>query len=195
MNKTLRKELKQWGILIAIGLVLYLTGLHVRVIGFLQRGILATGLIRPKTEINYNTTGTYPKFDLNLDLQDADGQALNLQAFQGKVLFINLWATWCPPCLAEMPNIAHLFRELENSGIQFVMISQDRDFNKAIEFVRKKGYDFPVYQARGSWPAVLNTSSIPTTFVIDKQGNVVVNHQGMAQYNTKKFITFLQSLN
>ncbi|MCB0656369.1 MAG: TlpA family protein disulfide reductase [Saprospiraceae bacterium] len=196
MNKNTRKELLRWALIALIALVLYLTGLHVPVIGFLQRGLLATGLIRPAVELPVNGSHTtFPQVNLDIQLESADGQVLNMKQFQGKVLFINLWATWCPPCLAEMPNLNHLYNDLSDEDIQFLMIATDQDFSKATDFVHQKGYHFPIYRIHHDWPKALDSSTLPTTFVIDKQGRIVLDHRGMAQYNTKKFKAFLLGLN
>jgi thiol-disulfide isomerase/thioredoxin len=127
-------------------------------------------------------------------LKDANGEVVNMRQFQNKVLFINVWATWCPPCLAEMPNINQLYQELAEEDIVFVMLSVDQDFSKAATYVAGQDFQVPIYQAVGKWPAVLNSSTIPTTFVIDKTGRIVMEHQGMAKYNTKDFKAFLRGL-
>jgi thiol-disulfide isomerase/thioredoxin len=182
--------------MILVALLLYVTGWHTYVISVLQRGILATGLIRPNTEQMAAKEEALPvKPDLNIELLDADGQVLNMQQFRGKVLFINLWATWCPPCLAEMPNIDQLHRKLQSDeDVVFLMISTDEDFSKAVTHVANKEFSFPVYQIRSHWPAALNSTTLPTTFVIDREGRLVLTHRGMAKYNTGNFEAFLKRL-
>lgn len=195
MNENVRKELKQWAILAIIALALYLTGLHTEVIGLMQRGLLATGLIRPHIELtSQETTENLPAINLDVSLLSDQGQSLNLQQLQGKVLFINFWATWCPPCLAEMPNVDRLYRDLKGEDIQFILISTDQDFSKAVDFIQKKGYQAPIFHLQSYLPEGLNSNTLPTTFVINKQGKVVFEHRGMAQYNTNKFKAFLRGL-
>lgn len=195
MKKTIKKELRSWGIIGGIALVLYLTGLHTQVISYLQRAILATGLIRPNTEQPTDQeVNVQPTIDLQIPLRDAEGETLNLDQFRGRAIFINLWATWCPPCLAEMPGIDRLYQDLESEDIVFIMLSLDEDFSKAVNFVQGKGYAFPVYQAAGRWPGALNSSTIPSTFVLDRDGKLVLQHRGMAKYNTEDFRTFLREL-
>lgn len=179
-----------------IVLFLYLTGWHTFVISYLQRGLLATGLIRPSTAwVSEQTNGELPMPDLNVELVNGKGEPIHLEQFRGKVLFINLWATWCPPCLAEMPNIDQLYRELEpEEDIVFLMISTDREFSKAIDHIARQNFAFPVYQIRRGWPAELNSTTLPTTYVIDKQGRLVLEHRGMAKYNTQGFKEFMRGL-
>lgn len=195
INQSLRNELLLLGIMATIAAFLYITGWHVQVISTLQRGILATGIIQPDTTTKERVlTADLPQVDLDIELIDADGQAINLQKFQGKVLFVNLWATWCPPCLAEMPNIDQLYQEMDPQEIAFAMIATDRDFAKAVAHVADKGFRFPIYRIGGNWPTALQSSTLPTTFVIDRNGQLVLQRRGMAQYNSRKFKNFLQSL-
>ncbi|MDZ7608876.1 MAG: TlpA disulfide reductase family protein [Cyclobacteriaceae bacterium] len=117
-----------------------------------------------------------------------------MKDFQGKVIFMNIWATWCPPCIAEMPDIHDLYQEMKNEDIVFVMLSVDDDLQKAIRFVDKKGFEFPVYQLAGPMPMAFESSAIPTTFVISPEGKIVVKKSGMAKYNSKKFREYLLEL-
>lgn len=197
LNKNLKKPWIQNGIFILAAIVLYVTGLHTEVIGFVQRGILATGLMNPDLEkvipIKNNKTLNNTKADLSLKIIDADGNITSLSALKGKVIFLNYWATWCPPCIAEMPNIVKLHKQLGNE-VAFVMLSFDKDFEKAKDFNDKKGYELPIYAPASKIPAMLASSSLPTTYIINKDGNLVFTHKGMANYNSSEFKKFLKSL-
>ncbi|MDC6350451.1 TlpA disulfide reductase family protein [Zeaxanthinibacter sp. PT1] len=188
------KKTKDWifyGLVALIALGLYATGKHTEVIGFAQRGILATGLMNPS--VDKESTTEYPKADGNLLLRDTEGKLIALEELEGKVVFLNLWATWCPPCIAEMPGIADLYEEMGDEVV-FVLLSQDRDFQTAKDFMKRKGYDLPIYELAAPLPAQYQTGSIPATFVIDKKGRLVLQHKGMADYNTEKFKGFLRGL-
>ena len=117
-----------------------------------------------------------------------------LEEFNDKVIFMNLWATWCPPCIAEMPTIEQLHKSVKNKDIELIMISLDDDFQKAIEFRDRKGYNFDIYQPESELPEMYKSSSIPTTYVIDKNGRLVMTHRGMADYSTDKFVNYLIKL-
>ena len=188
MNKKLKRELTEWVIFFGIIGTLYLTGLHTTVFGTLQRGILATGLFRPDVEMEETSQASY-----NLLLMDADGNEVDLHDWQSETIFINMWATWCPPCIAEMPDINRLYAEV-GGEVKFAMISLDDDPQKAIDFVMKKEFDFPVYFLRSALPRVYASQSIPTTFVISPEGKIVVKNKGMAQYYNDAFVTFLRGL-
>ncbi len=191
MNKQrVFKEIKHIGIIAVIFAVLYLTGLHTDVAAFTQRVILQTGIITPDVELPEAEQET---FDYNLKLTAIDGQQAHLTDFEGKVLFINIWATWCPPCIAEMPGIQDLYDETNNDVI-FIMLSMDDSQEKAKQFIEKKGFTFPVYLPASKVPEVMRAPSIPTTLVVNKEGKVVAKKVGMAKYNTKKFKRFLEEL-
>jgi len=188
INKTLKKELRSWGILIAIAGTLYFSGWHTEVIGRMQQLLLATGLFRPSTEIN---TPQKEKASFLIPLRTLEGEAFAISQLKGKTIFINFWASWCPPCVAEMPNIQSLYQKVAKEDIAFVMISVDDDLEKAQKFIQRKGYDFPVYFLSGSLPKVYHTQSIPSTFVISPEAKIVFKHSGMADYDTKGFRTLL----
>ncbi len=178
--------------MIFIGIIttLYLTGLHTPVLGALQGLVLKTGIMQPNI-----SDDDYGKASYHFELTDVYGQDISFEEFKGKTIFINFWATWCPPCVAEMPDINDLYNELKgNENIVFVMISFDRDFEKAKNFVEKKEFDLPIYKLRTNLPKVYESSSIPTTYVISPDGRIVVSNQGMAKYNTQKFRQFLTDL-
>lgn len=132
---------------------------------------------------------------LELTLKDQNGNTLELEELRGKVVFINFWATWCPPCIVEMPDINDLYKELEeDDDIVFLMISLDQSFDKAKQFLEKKGFDFNIYKVEGSIPKELQTQAIPTTFVVDTEGHIAQKHLGAQSYNTDAFKNFLKGL-
>lgn len=195
MNKKTKKSLIEYGVIGAVVLTLFLTGLHTEVLGFLQRGILATGIMNPdvaeKEEAVSETSG--PMADFNLTLVNSQGETVSMEEFRGKVIFFNVWATWCPPCIAEMPGIDNLYEEVKDDVV-FLMLSVDDDFESARRFREKKGFGFEVYQAASRIPQMYYSQSIPTTFVISADGELALTHKGMANYDTKKFKAFLLSL-
>ena len=199
-----KKTWIQYGIFAVIAIILYATGLHTEVIGFAQRGILATGLMTPsvkKIEQERNNEGksemagtsTTTPADFNLKLMDKDGKTKSLEEFKGKVIFMNMWATWCPPCIAEMPNINKLHKKMGDE-VAFVMVSLDEDFEAAKAFNKRKGYNLPIYTLQSNRPAMYQSSTVPTTYIISADGNLVLTHKGMANYNTSKFKKFLNGL-
>ncbi|WP_258105812.1 TlpA disulfide reductase family protein [Marinoscillum sp. MHG1-6] len=187
-RKSGKRELIEWVILIAVAGTLYFTGYHTEVIGFVQRLVLSTGIIKPDTEPDASTQANY-----NFELVNAAGRVVAFEEFKGKTVFINFWATWCPPCVAEMPDIHDLY-EKTGDQVAFVMISLDDDRNKALRYIQNKEFDFPVYFVNGYLPQVYESSSIPSTYVISSKGNIVTKREGMAKYDTESFREFLLKL-
>ncbi len=187
----MKKEIREWGVFVAIIATLYFTGLHTEVAAYAQRAVLATGLITPDTELGEEDRAV---IDYSFKIKSMDGQVVELSEFKDKVIFINLWATWCPPCRAEMPSIQKLYDKLkDNENIVFVMLSLDKEGNegKITKFIDKKSFDFPTYMPASEMPDVLRSPSIPTTFVVGKSGKIVSKKVGMAKYDTKSFENFL----
>ena len=186
-KKTYKRELTEWLIIVVVSLTLYFTGLHTEAIGLLQRGLLATGIIQP------NKVEEDKSADYNFLLTDINGEEVSFSEFKNQTVFLNFWATWCPPCIAEMPDIDDLYQK-KGSEVSFVMISLDENRIKAKEFVERKGYDFPIYYLKTGLPKTYSTSSIPTTYVISPAGQMVVENHGMAKYDTQNFRDLLDEL-
>ena len=192
-SKKTKKEIRDWVIFVGVLLTLYFTGLHTDVAAFAQRMVLATGIANPNTEINQKEKEV-AAYDFTL--KSLEGKELNFEEQRGKVVFINFWATWCAPCIAEMPSIQNLYEVYkDDANVSFVMINIDDKKSKAKQFIDKKNYTFPVYFAASTLiPKVYSTKGIPATFVIDKEGYIVYKKTGMASYDAKKFIGFISDL-
>lgn len=192
-NKSIKKELLQWAVILLVGGGLYFTGYHTEVIGKLQSVLLYTGLIQPDTDPD-RPDQFLKSADYNMPLITLNGDPTSLNAFRGKVVFLNFWATWCPPCIAEMPNIQSLYEDIGSGDIEFVMVSLDDELEKANSFIERKGFTFPVYKLNGAKPRVYSSTLIPTTYIISSDGKIVLEHQGMANYDTDSFRAFLLNL-
>jgi thiol-disulfide isomerase/thioredoxin len=187
-----KRDLIEFGVIAGVAGFLYLMGWHTEVIGTLQRGLLATGIIHPDITVDESE---FQRANYNMPLLSMDGERVSLQDFEGKTIFLNFWATWCPPCIAEMPNIQKLYEDFENyDDIVFVMLSLDEDPNKARSFMERKEFTMPVYFLLGRKPGVYDSTVVPTTYVISPEGNIVMEKRGMANYNTASFKDFLNKL-
>ncbi|WP_223284782.1 TlpA family protein disulfide reductase [Hymenobacter qilianensis] len=119
---------------------------------------------------------------------------MNLSELKGKVVFVNMWASWCPPCVAEMPGIHALYEKVDKTKVAFVMISLDEKPAKAQALLKRRGYIFPVYFPTGPLPAPFNSSAIPSTVILGPDGQVAARHDGMAEYDTPEFKAALENL-
>lgn len=122
--------------------------------------------------------------DYNWKLKSINGDIYNLEKqAKGKVVLVNFWATWCPPCIAEMPSMELLYEDYKND-MEFVFVSNE-DFSVIHKFMAKNDYSFKVYNPLTKYPEGFNVSSIPRTFLIDKEGNVVIDKTGAANWNSE----------
>lgn len=126
---------------------------------------------------------------------DSAGTTATTAGLKGKVVFINFWASWCPPCRAEMPSLDELYKKLQNDDrFVFLFINEDEDKSKAIKYLEKNHFTIPLYSRLGDVPNEIFSGTLPTTVVIDKDGKVVLKHEGLAGYNTDAFIRQLKDL-
>jgi len=146
-----------------------------------QSTIIRYSMFQPRETKDVSYIG---KHDLEWEIEDLNGHIVELSEFEGQILFINFWATWCPPCIAEMPSIQRLYDEYEGK-MAFILVSQEsRDILK--KFVKKKGYTFPVYVIRSQQPEVFASRSIPASFLISPEGQILMKKQGAARWDGKK---------
>ncbi|WP_235989381.1 TlpA family protein disulfide reductase [Psychroserpens algicola] len=130
----------------------------------------------------------------NWQLQTVDGTDFNFSAAEGKVVVLNFWATWCPPCIAEMPSLEKLYQDYKsNEDVIFLFVSNE-DSDKLHKFMMDKDYSFPVYQPLTQYPSEFEVSSIPRTFIIDKNGAIVIDKSGAADWHSDKVTKTIDDL-
>lgn len=120
----------------------------------------------------------------NWQLRDLKGEVVNFKDLEGDVIFLNFWATWCPPCIAEMPSLNALFEDYKDK-ISFVLVSNEKT-SVVRSFMEKKGYILNSYTPLSQYPDNFNTRTIPQTYLIDKQGRIVIDKGGAANWNSDK---------
>ncbi|MGB5204248.1 TlpA family protein disulfide reductase [Eudoraea sp.] len=130
--------------------------------------------------------------DYDFKLVNSKGNVVNLLDYKGEVIFINFWATWCPPCVAEMPGLQLLYNAYREK-VTFLFIARDKK-EKVSNFITKKNYNLPVYFESGFTPKTLYSAALPTTFIIDKKGNIVVAETGSADWNSESVHILLDGL-
>ncbi|MGB1211384.1 MAG: TlpA family protein disulfide reductase [Lacinutrix venerupis] len=119
----------------------------------------------------------------NWKLKDLEGNSVDLNQVKGKVVFVNMWATWCPPCIAEMPSIQKLYNDYKDK-IEFVLVSNEKQATIK-SFLEKKNYNFNTFIPQTQIPQTFNVKSIPRTFLIDKEGNIIIDESGAANWNSQ----------
>ena len=121
--------------------------------------------------------------NVSWELLSETNEHFDLKDANGKVVLINFWATWCPPCIAEMPSLQELYNDY-NDKVIFLFVTNE-DFETVNKFKLKKAFNFDVYQPLSAPPEVLTTRSIPKTFIIDKRGAIVVEESGAVNWNSE----------
>lgn len=172
--------------------ILQITGLMGAASYATQWTLLQTGMRDADEEVVEEAT----EFDYAFTIKDLEGNRVAVEDFKGKVIFLNMWATWCGPCRAEMPSIQKLYEKVDKEKIAFIMltIDKDSDLQKVTNYMADKAFTFRAYLPSGSLPNQLRVPSIPTTFVISKDGKVVKKEVGSMRYDTREFEKFLEAL-
>lgn len=135
-----------------------------------------------------SATSALPAFRM----RNGRGEIVDLAQFRGKKVFVNLWATWCPPCRAEIPSIESLGAKTDRSKVEFVMLSLDDNFDKAKTYAANNNMKLPVYYPAADLPQLFVTEGIPMTIIFNEKGEVVFNEVGSANYDTPKFQDLLK---
>jgi len=135
----------------------------------------------------------YGKADWDWSFRTLDDKPAKLGDAQGKVVFVNFWATWCGPCVSEMPNIQKLHDALQNDPVAFVLLS-DEEAPTVRKFVEEKKYTFPVYLYRGSPPEVFRTAGVPATYILNPDGFIVFKDVGAGKWDDESCIKFIRGL-
>ena len=185
-----RFPLKKWGsnvLFLVVVTVLLFTEVGKDASVFVKRIFLMQPEIEGTTEIARLDASGY-----NWVVSDLEGNTHSFTEFKGKVVFLNFWATWCPPCRAELPSIQELYEQY-GDRVAFLLVSSES--NEAVSsFVAKKGYDFPVYTVAGGVPGLLYSQSIPATYIINKNGGLVLVKRGAVAWDGDKTTSLIDNL-
>ena len=127
-------------------------------------------------ETNPNATKTKA---IDFKLKNLNGKELSLSDLKGKKVFLNFWATWCPPCKAEMPEIEKLYQETKNSNLVIVAVEIGEPLSTVKPFIDSNRYNFKVLiDPDQKVAAQYNITSIPTSYFIDVDGNIISKNIG-----------------
>jgi thiol-disulfide isomerase/thioredoxin len=184
---------KPWAFVIGVLLFLKVTGAGSTISDLAKTALMTTGALDVDPG---KTVVKDPVFDYDFSVTDLNGKTLPMRDLKGKVIFLNLWATWCGPCRVEMPSIQKLYDSVDKDKVVFVMLSLDQanQTAKIRQYVSEKQFSFPVYQPASSLPSLLRVKMIPSTFIIAPDGIVRTKKSGMANYDTDEMRQFLSEL-
>lgn len=126
---------------------------------------------------------------------DIRGQTINVADQKGKVVFLNFWATWCPPCIAEMPSINRLYLKYkDNADVVFLIVDVDGKIAESKNFMVKRNFSLPLFVPASNIPKNYFSGTLPTTVILDKTGSVAFRHIGMADYSSPEVSDLLDEL-
>jgi len=132
----------------------------------------------------------------NFTLQGLDGRMVSLSDHKGKVVLLNIWATWCPPCVSETPSIDKLYKMLKDEDFELLAVSVDEGGKKVVEnFMEKKNLSFPVLlDPEGHVARLYRTTGVPESFIIRKDGTVDSKIEGAIDWTSPKVLKYFQKL-
>lgn len=121
-----------------------------------------------------------PRPDFDFTLPDLNGKVLSLKDFKAKVVIINFWATWCPPCEEEIPKLNELYQRYKNVGMVVIGIALDKDsLNLVKPFAQKKGIGYPILRGNEQvLKGLKDFSGMPTTLILDQKGMIKKKYDG-----------------
>jgi len=125
-----------------------------------------------------------------------DGKMVSLSDYKGKVVLLNIWATWCPPCVEEMPSMERLYQKFKGQNFEILAVSIDEPGLKAVApFMKKSNLTFPaLIDSEGAIKAVYGITGIPESFIIDKQGNLIKKIIGPVDWATRDIFRFFSEV-
>ena len=109
--------------------------------------------------------------------KDLAGKPLSVANYKGKIVMVDFWATWCGPCVAELPNVLKVYQKYHDKGFEIIGVSLDEDKDKLTSFIKEKNMKWPQYFDGKGWQnklaAQYGITSIPATYLLDKDGKII----------------------
>jgi peroxiredoxin len=147
---------------------------HILIFGLF---LIVLGCARADTNDNKEGTGgkvglaksmIAPDFTLN----DIEGDSHTLSGYRGKIVLVDFWATWCPPCVVEVPHFVKLYNKYKEKGFVILGVSLDTDKDRLINFIEEKKMGYPVLVNAGDVSVIYAVEAIPTAYMIDREGKI-----------------------
>lgn len=144
-------------------------------------------------ELTGDGLSVYGYADYDWTIRELDGEPLELEAFRGRVLFINLWASWCTPCVREMETIEGLRARLSDTDVEFLIVAAEAE-RPVRRHLRTYSYDLPIYLEVDPIPAAFGLRGLPTTWVVDREGRILILRHGEAVWDTDEVEAFVRGV-
>lgn len=129
------------------------------------------------------------------ELVDDQGIGVSLEDYQGKIVLLNFWATWCAPCVQEIPSLNQLYVRFEDKGFIVLAVSVDEDQDQYREFLADAGVAFPtVRDPERSVSSRYGTAKYPESYLIDREGRVLRKYVGAEEWLRPEIVNYIRSL-
>ena len=163
-----------------------------------MRQIISTGIMNSRVEEKSATEtadASNKAIAENFVVADKSGKTISTADLKGKVVFMNFWASWCPPCRAEFPSIQKFYDQYKNNpDVVFLTVNLDEEASLGENYLKKEQYSLPFLVPAGNIPTAYFSGSLPTTVVLDKSGAIRLHHAGMADYSKASFYKEIDAL-
>ena len=124
-----------------------------------------------------------------------NGATLKAQDFNGKISLLNFWATWCPPCRAEMPSIDRLYAQTKDTKFQIIAVNSGERSAQVASFIEKNKYSFPIYlDESNELSQIFAARGLPSTYLVNKEGKIFATRIGAMEYDQAALIKLLKEL-
>jgi thiol-disulfide isomerase/thioredoxin len=150
-----------------------------------------------KRDARLENSGMSQPAEYDWTVLDLDDKPVSFSKFKGKTIFLNFWATWCPPCVGEMPSIDRLARDrrLQGKSVEFLCVSMDDDAEKVRRFLKGKELTMTFLRVQnGKVPKVFQSDGIPMTFLIAANGRIAASELGAGDWDEPGIVQFILKL-
>ncbi len=132
---------------------------------------------------------------LAIKLEDTNGEIIEKNNYKGQVTIINFWATWCPPCVQEIPSLNRLKKKMQGLPFELISINYAEEKKTILEFMKKVNVEFPVLLDKdGGFAKKWNVITYPSTFIIDKEGKIKYGVNAAIEWDDPEFIKKIKAL-
>ncbi|OVE55762.1 TlpA family protein disulfide reductase [Chryseobacterium mucoviscidosis] len=191
MNKFPLWIRKNWSTVIMIAVLILLWG-SPDAKAWVMRQMISTGLFNSRIEEKTEKSSLVPP---NFSVKNENGEITETSQLRGKVVFINFWASWCPPCRAEFPSVQKFYDAYKtNQNLVFLTVNLDDEIILGKKYLQKEKFSIPFLVPDSSIPKELYSGSLPTTIILDKTGKIRMHHSGMADYSKDSFYHEIETL-
>jgi thiol-disulfide isomerase/thioredoxin len=157
------------------------------------RNFVTEQIAMSPTVANVNNETMLPAEVLDIDLKGINTSSTNLKNLRGKVLFLNFWGTWCPPCRTEWPTVQKLY-DLRKDKLEFALIAMQDQEEDVKKFLKDNNYSVPVYIAESPLDPKILPQAFPTTYLIGKDGRILKKEDSSMDWSKDSILEFIDNV-